>query len=121
MLFVSRKSPWVLSREEIQEAQEWTLTTPGESLETGRERMGASSRRWQWVEGSGQIGEPSGALSGETWQQADHVGSGREEQRGQLLVSGFITGVHIHQGDQVVPEQRLLVISHLKSVNYWYD
>ena len=33
------------------------------------------------MEGSGQIGESLGGLSGETWQQADHVGSGREEQR----------------------------------------
>ena len=83
--------------------------------------MGASSRWWQSVESNGQIGESSGRLSGKTWQQADHVGSEREEYRGQLLVSDLIIGVHIHHGDQVVPEQYLLVISRLKSMNYWYD
>ena len=49
------------------------------------------------------------------------MGSEREDYRGQLLVSDLIIGVHIHQGDQVVPEQPLLVISRLKSMNYWYD
>lgn len=99
----------MLSREQIQEAQEWKLPKAEgrESCRRPGEGMGASSRQWQWVESSGQVGESSGRLSGETWQQADHVGSGRGEYRGQLLVSDLIIGVHIHQGDQVVPEQHL--------------
>lgn len=39
MLFVSRKSPWVLSREQIQEAQEWKLTKA-----EGRESLGDRAR-----------------------------------------------------------------------------
>lgn len=39
MLFVSRKSLWVLSREQIQEAQEWALTKA-----EGRESLGDGLR-----------------------------------------------------------------------------
>lgn len=98
MLFVSKKVP-VLSRTDTR-SPGVAVDHPGESLETWAERgWGLHPDGGSGVEGSGQIGEPSGGLSGETWQQADHVGSGREEQQGQLLVSELHIGVPYHQGD----------------------